>query len=185
MKKSMPMMIVCFMMFALLALGGISAGAQEIEDARLEGFVLHSEEEMILLDTQEYGEIQVNVDENTAFEGIDPMPEENAYLYITYDGNMSASLPGQIYAQKVEAFVISGEVLDAAEGYLRIAEDDTAEEVIVLLPEGAELPIVGLRIRAYTDGMMALSLPPQVNALSICAAEPTCIEGETFAMCID
>ena len=171
MKQHLFLKLLSFLVTMALMLGGAPAFAQDIGPALLEGYVLGAEEGTILLDTQEYGEIRVHVDDASVFEGIDVLPETNAYVYVTYDGNVSASLPGQVYGQKITAYVIAGEIKEVAEKSLMIVQDDTADEVIVHLPDNVEPMVPGARIRVYTDGTMALSLPPQVVARSVCGSD--------------
>lgn len=171
MKQHLSLKLLSFLVTALLILGSAPAFAQNTEAVLLEGYVLNAEEGTILLDTQEYGEIRVNVDDASVFQGIGLLPETNAYVYVTYDGNMSASLPGQVYGQKITAYVISGEIKEVAENSLMIVQDDIEDEVIVHLPENVEPMVPGARIRVYTNGTMALSLPPQVVARSVCGSD--------------
>jgi len=165
MKKIFALILALALMIPAFAETATSTEA-EIEYFTLEGIVTDVTEEFFLLDTMEQGEIQVNYDENTYFSNEIPFAA-GQYAYVTYNGQMTRSLPAQVYAIAVNVSLLTGEIteIDLENNALHIL-NDLHGLVIVHLPEtdSAENYEVGSLIGVYHTGAMMMSLPPQIGA---------------------
>jgi len=154
------------LLIAFLLLAAVASHAEVAPGSfSLEGVVANVEEGRLLVETAEFGDVAVLTDENTVWD-VDFELHPGAYVYIDYDGQMTRSIPPQVMAVTVRSHLLAGAVAEvyARDNALLI---DTKEhgQVYVRLPEnwdgGAE---PGQDIRVYFNGIMALSLPPQVGA---------------------
>lgn len=146
----------------------IAAPAEENEEMEqeifgLSGLVTEATEEYIVIADGEMGDVRVNFGEETVFEGIEAGSlAVGQYVYVDYDGKMTRSLPPQVFAMRLYAHVVTGEVTGIADGSVTVMQE--SGEVVLHLPEGAPEMAVGQHIVAYTNGMMTMSLPPQMVA---------------------
>ena len=122
-----------------------------------------SEENCILMDTAEYGEIIVNLPEGMPAEDV-----TDTHIKVYFDGAMTMSLPAQISAALViPGYTISGSITEITDGYILLGEGVSAVQVNYsegMLPEGLE---TGDAVIVTFDGMMTRSIPAQVNASAI------------------
>lgn len=134
----------------------------------LSGEILELGEGFLLLQDAVQGEVQVNLSEDTLFEGAE-LDELAAgqFVLVLYNGMMTRSLPPQVTALKVGVYAITGEVTGAEEGSFTLLRDEIGDEVIVFLSEGGEAPAEGERVTVYTNGAMTMSLPAQTTALGV------------------
>ena len=122
---------------------------------------------ILILDAM-LGDVQVNLSEDTIFDGVER--EELAvgqFVQVMYSGMMTPSLPPQITALKVGVYAIAGEVKAVEDGSMTIVREEIGDEVIVFLPENAPEIAVGMQVIAYTNGAMTMSLPAQTTALGV------------------
>lgn len=136
----------------------------------ISGEILEITQEYILIGTQMLGEVQVNLAEGTVIEGAHAL-EVGQTIVVMYNGMMTRSLPAQITAMHIGVYVVEGTVTEVEEDRVIIRSEDTAEEIVVTLPENAPELNVGDRVIAYTNGAMTMSLPPQMNAIAIVFAD--------------
>ncbi len=135
------------------------AATQELHD--LTGAITEITEEYILIlgaDGQEY---QINIGEETLYEGKDLAIGD--FIHVTHNGQMTMSIPAQIFALKIGCYMAQGVVSDIAEGqFMLTTENDlflvnaTAEQ-LAALEDGATVAV-------YHNGAMTMSLPAQVGA---------------------
>lgn len=150
-------LLVCFAAFAEPAAEALVS---------MEGTVLEiAEDGSYLINTEEHGEVQVLISEETYIEASRDIAVGD-YLYIDYSGQMTRSIPPQITASVVRMHVLEGSVIELfAEENAAMLMTETHGEVYVTLPEywnAAEIEVEVLTV--YFDGVMTMSLPPQVNA---------------------
>ncbi len=155
---------------------------EELEEAAeivdISGEILEITPEYILIGNEMLGEVQVNLAEGTVIEGAYEL-EVGQTVVIMYNGMMTRSLPAQITAMHIGVYVVEGAVTAVEEEYVMIRREDTAEEIMVALPENAPELMEGDRVIAYTNGAMTMSLPPQMNAIAIVfAGEATPAEAQ-------
>lgn len=120
------------------------------------GIVLEGTEEGFVLDTEDLGEVFVHLTEETYFEGEEPVV--GTYVHITSGGNMALSLPPQVTALKVGCYAYTGEITEMTEEYFML---DGSRRVNAE-PEKLENLSVGITVTVYSNGIMTMSIPPQV-----------------------
>lgn len=159
--------LVSFMLTLFLCVGAFaSAPADEAATELISGIVSeYVEGERILLDTETMGSVQVNLSAETPME-IDRPIQTGDYVYVAFDGAVTASLPPQLSAQSVIMHALAGDVVsvDADNGdvLIRTAE---GQEVLVHLPDAwKDAQIDFPSLTAYYNGAMTMSLPGQISA---------------------
>ena len=145
--------------------------AQAMEEATIEivditGTITEITDEYVMIDAGEMGMIQANLSDDTLIEGVDELVVGQTAV-ILYDGKMTRSLPAQITALKIGVYEVKGTVTEVADGRVTITKTEGGDEVVLTLPEGAAEIAVGDTITAYTTGVSTMSLPPQMNAISV------------------
>lgn len=139
--------------------------AQEVFD--LAGTVTEIGEDFILFETADGQLVQANLSADTVFEG--KTIEAGDFIHVTYNGQMTFSLPGQISAMRVGCYAFTGVVDEIAEGsFLLKSEMD-----ILVKATAAQLENLraGQTVTVYSNGIMTASLPGQITAEMIVAAE--------------
>ncbi len=132
---------------------------QELFD--LAGTITEISDEWILIlgaDGQEY---QVNLLPETSFVG-------NAlsigdFIHVTYNGQMTRSLPAQVAALTIGCYAHQGVVSDVTDGQFMLTTE--AEMILVnFTAEQADLIKDGATVIVYSNGAMTMSLPAQIGA---------------------
>ena len=159
--------IVKLMALLLAALVGLSAcqssapEQESIEYADIAGVVTEIADGYILIHNADQGEVQVNVSDDTIYEGTAIAVGD--YIHVTYSGAMTRSLPPQISALRVGCYVRTGTVSAVEEGGFMLAAE--GEEIRVnaekALMEGVT---EGATVTVYFNGAMTMSLPAQIGA---------------------
>ena len=136
----------------------------------IEGVVVQNDENGILVNTADLGDVLVLTVDETVWDGTDTL-EAGDYVYVDYSGMMTRSLPPQITAMVIRSYRMDGVVTEViAEENLVIINNELQGNVIVHLPEVAEgeeapaLPQANDTVTVYFNGAMAMSLPPQIGA---------------------
>ena len=156
-----------------VTIDGTEADGVSEEDELPEIFMLGGEitevgEGYFVMTDAELGEVQVNLGDDSAFDGVEP--DELAvgqYVYVIYDGKMTRSLPPQVFALRVSMYVTVGEITELTEGRMTLVRDEIGDEVIISLPQDAPALSVGDHVTAYTTGIMTMSIPAQMNAVKV------------------
>lgn len=143
----------------------------------IEGMVVEIiEGESVLIDTEQYGEVRVNIDENTRLEIYTSADEaENVlaigdYVFVNYSGIMTRSIPAQIMALSIRCYTLQGTVVEVIKDQnSALVQTDTQGEVYVHLPGAEQPPIVNVddRIHVYFNGIMTMSMPGQIQAAQV------------------
>ena len=140
----------------------------EQEVFMLGGEVTQVGEDFFVMTDAELGEVQVNLGDDTLFDGVEPGTlAAGQVVYVLYDGKMTRSLPPQVFALRVSMYATVGEITELTEGKMTLVRDEIGDEVIISLPQDAPELSVGDRVTAYTTGIMTLSIPAQMNAVKI------------------
>ena len=143
-----------------------AASEEEVfEVAELYGTVTEVTEQHIMLDVQQMGAVQVFITDDTLIEGVETI-EVGQVVKVIYDGKMTRSIPAQVTAMLIGVYVVEGEVKSVEDGRMTVVRAAEQDEVIISLPEGVQVS-AGEKITAYTDGVMTMSLPPQMNAIAV------------------
>lgn len=139
--------------------------AQEVFD--LAGTVTEIGEDFILFETADGQLVQANLSADTVFEG--KTIEAGDFIHVTYNGQMTFSLPGQISAMRVGCYAFTGVVDEIAEGsFLLKSEMDI---LVKATAEQLENLQAGQTVTVYSNGAMTMSLPAQIGAEMITATE--------------
>lgn len=138
------------------------------EVAELYGEITEITDEYVMIMADGLGEVKVLLTEDTIIEGVEAL-ELGQTAKVLYTGMMTRSLPPQITALLIGVYAVTGEVTEIGDGNVTIVSENG--EIVLTLPEGAKAPAVGDAITAYTTGVSTMSLPPQMNAVQIEAAD--------------
>lgn len=142
-----------------------SPGADAIDDltdtADLEGFVTDVQDGVILLLTREGQRIEALLTADTFMDGNEPAIGD--YIHLTYNGQMTKSIPAQIVADYVGDYMLMGLVSDMTEeGFLLTYGEQTYQ----VNATEAQLALIqdGMFITVFHNGIMTRSIPTQVTA---------------------
>jgi len=155
--------LIALLLAAVLGLSACQAtpAPESAEYADIAGVIAEITDAYLLISTADQGEVQVNVGEQTAYEG-DALAVGD-YIHVTYDGKMTRSLPPQISALRVGCYVRTGAVGEITEdGFMLLG---STEEIRV----NAEKALLeglteGQNVSVYFNGAMTMSLPAQIGA---------------------
>ena len=160
MKKLLALIIALF-------IATLSFAACAEATATLEGLITEIDDGYFLMNDVQQGIVRINLDETTVYEGTATRTSlvRGQYVYVQYNGVMTRSLPPQVSAQKVSCFQVSGTVSALLENGFIVDGDSTLKQVVV--HAGSDQPPVfkGMAVTLYYNGIMALSQPPQINAV--------------------
>lgn len=165
MKKIIGLMTALVM---LLSIGAVGL-AEAPKVFQLEGVILEvTEDGDYLIEAVPMGEVLVKVSEDTIFEGQMNLTS-GQYIFVTYNGMMTRSLPPQVSAQKIDCYFLDGVVTSLEQDEKSMLVDSREfGPVIVHLPEEMNvLPQEDDQVRVYYSGVMALSYPGQVGGLKV------------------
>lgn len=170
-KNAFSLFLALLLTFAL----PLGAFAEEpAVDTELEGFVTELVEGGFIMEDKDLGSVMLNVDETTVLDGVlaDGEIEVGQYVFVTYDGRMTRSIPPQAHADRVGCYVLRGSVGELMDIGVLLTGDELFGDVIVR-PGENELPplYVGMPATVYYNGVMALSLPGQVTASHVIVPE--------------
>ena len=187
--------IFAIILSALMAIVPVT-GETAVEEANaevymIEGQVVQADENGILINTADMGEVLVLTTDETLWEGTEAL-EAGDYAYVDYNGMMTRSLPPQITATVIRSWRMEGVVSEVyAEENAMLITTGTHGEVYVHLPATAEdavpadeaqaetdaeapageqqveaaiLPAAGDNVTVYFNGVMTMSLPGQISA---------------------
>ncbi len=113
-------------------------------------------------------EVQVNLYEDTLFEGKEI--EAGDFIHVTYNGMITFSIPGQINAMKIGCYAHTGHISDlSGTGFLL----NTELEPIFVNADSTMLEGLqdGMTVTVYSNGAMTMSLPARIGAEMITATE--------------
>lgn len=151
---------------ACLPLSALGAAAPEVTTQQLSGLIQQVGESHLLMTDAQLGEVRVNITEKTQLEGIYPEApmEAGQYITVTYNGVTTRSMPPQVHGDRVACFRLEGTVAELRTGGFLLTGDAVQGQAIVNLPEGFPQAREGMNVTVYYNGIMALSMPPQVSA---------------------
>lgn len=167
--------IIAILSAVLLAAFGLSVSATETTDTtntadlsglaeevqELIGTVEEITDEYYLILTTDGQRIQVNLDASTGFDG--NAPALGDLIHVFYDGKMTRSIPAQVTAQHIGCYYHTGAIVELTQEGFTLDADEQIIEVHAQqeLLGGLEN---GQQVKVYTNGIMTMSLPAQVNA---------------------
>lgn len=164
MEDKNPMKLISIILSILLAFGACATAEPAAET--ITGVVTeYVHGQYMVIENAQLGTVQVNLAPETPIEA-DRAIQAGDYVYVSFDGAMTASLPPQISAKNVVMRTLTGDVVsvDAKNNDVLIRTAD-GQEVLVHMPDewkGAKIDFPTLT--AYFDGAMTMSLPGQISA---------------------
>lgn len=137
------------------------------ENHQFEGYVTEIIDGGFVLEDIQRGQVILNTDDSTVWDGllIDGELEAGMYVMVDYDGRLTRSIPPQAHADRVGCYTLQGAVSEVAENGLLLTGDERFGDVWVktgLVDARHVYP--GMTLLVYYDGIMAMSLPGQVTA---------------------
>ncbi len=163
------------LMMALTSLTALAEGANlpspsadmPLDAVILSGFVLEVQDEYLLMQVPQNGQptagmhVQVNLDEDTLFEGADVAVGE--FVHVVYNGMMTRSLPAQITAMNVSNHKLQGIVSEMNEAGFTLTYMEDVYFVNATAQQMASIQD-GMFVTIWHNGMMTSSIPAQVTA---------------------
>lgn len=140
--------------------------AQELYD--LSGIVTEISEGFVMIETFDGQTIQVNTSDETLREGKEIAVGD--FIHVTYNGQMTFSLPAQVFGMKLACYTHAGVVGEITEGQFVLEAEGTTVLVRADADQLASLE-AGMEVIVYTNGIMTASLPAQVTAEWIAAVQ--------------
>ena len=165
-KKILLAALACALLLPVAA-----AGLAETAPGKLlQGLITEVGDGYFVMNDEAIGPVRVNLDDaQTTYEGIAAKDTlaVGQYVLVTYNGAMTRSIPPQVTAQKVSCFVLSGVVTEILQNGYVVEGDSVIDRAIVHMGEGLAPVYLNMQVTVYYSGVMALSMPPQINALYV------------------
>lgn len=144
----------------------------EQEQPEMTGTVTEITEDAIIFTTADGQTIQANLSEDTVQEYL--LPSETLtvgdFIHVTYNGQMTRSIPAQIAAIAVRAYVQQGQVTAMGDAYFMLKTELDEIQVNCTAEQLAQVS-EGAQVTVYFSGAMTMSLPAQIGAELIVVAE--------------
>lgn len=144
----------------------------EQEQPEMTGTVTEITEDAIIFTTADGQTIQANLSEDTVQEYL--LPSETLtvgdFIHVTYNGQMTRSIPAQIAAMVVRAYVQQGQVTAMGDTYFMLKTEFDEIQVNCTAEQLAQVT-EGAQVTVYFSGAMTMSLPAQIGAELIVVAE--------------
>lgn len=160
------------LIFALVALS-LSALAESAPTYKetVEGIIEEVREDGILITPHEGVAVLARLPEDLVIDGPDALMPGMPVI-VTYNGIMTRSIPAQITAETVVIPTLTGAIVSVETDRFLMEQDDDLGPVFVRLTEDSVIPEAydfeeGSRLQVVFSGIMALSMPPQTNALFV------------------
>lgn len=144
----------------------------EQEQPEMTGTVTEITEDAIIFTTADGQTIQANLSEDTVYEYLLPSKTLTAgdFIHVTYNGQMTRSIPAQIAAMVVRAYVQQGQVTAIGDTYFMLQTEFDEIQVNCTAEQLAQVT-EGAQVTVYFSGAMTMSLPAQIGAELIVVAE--------------
>ena len=139
----------------------------------LYGQITEITDEYLMLEGTEQGKVQVNLLDDTLYNGAIQQSElaVGQYAEVLYDGKLTRSIPAQAAALAVNVYPLTGTVDEVQEdGRVLVIPTDGGAQVLLSLPEGTTVA-GGETATFYTTGVATMSIPAQMNAIGVEKAE--------------
>lgn len=142
------------------------------EQPEMTGTVTEITEEAILFTTTDGQTIQANLSEDTVHEYL--LPSETLtvgdFIHVTYNGQMTRSIPAQIAAMMVRTYVQEGQVTAIGDTFFMLKTEFDEIQVNCIAEQLTQVT-EGAQVTVYFSGAMTMSLPAQIGAELIVVAE--------------
>lgn len=117
----------------------------------------------LIIETQDFGLVEVHFTQETLLEGAEDFVVGD-YIFVSYNGVMTRSLPPQVTAEKVTAYRFTGTVSQLGENGFMLTTETVGDVWVNALPEQLETVANDQEVTVYFDGVMTMSLPGQISA---------------------
>lgn len=163
MKKMIALITAVLLVIAVGCAAYSESDAEQL--VSMEGLVSEITEEGYMIETEEFGVVQVLVSEETYTETSRDVAAGD-YLYIDYNGQMTRSIPPQVTASAIRMHCIEGTISEIfADENAVLLSTESHGEVYAVLPEVWNVAEIEAEIlTVYFNGAMTMSLPPQIGA---------------------
>ena len=154
---------------ALFAVSAASADETQGYAAGFSALILAVEDGTLLVeDVESQTQYEVHLSDQSQIISDGPLYEGN-FVTIQYDGKATRSDPAQITAGCVTRFTVSGPVAEISEqDNTLLVDDKLGSQVLVRLPDVFKAgDYEGCYVVVCFSGAMTMSLPGQVNALTV------------------
>ena len=159
----------------------------QTEDGMTQVYMLHGQiteitDEYLMLEGTEQGTVQVNLLDDTLYDGAIQQSElaVGQYAEVLYDGKLTRSIPAQAAALAVNIYPLAGTVDEVQEdGRVLVTPTDGGAQVLLSLPDDVTVE-AGETATFYTTGVATMSLPAQMNAILLKSGSPFAIDGKRF-----
>lgn len=146
----------------------------QTEDDMTQVYMLHGQiteitDEYLMLEGTEQGTVQVNLLDDTLYDGAIQQSELaiGQYAEVLYDGKLTRSIPAQAAALAVNIYPLAGTVDEVQEdGRVLVTPTDGGAQVLLSLPDDVTVE-AGETATFYTTGVATMSLPAQMNAIGV------------------
>lgn len=146
----------------------------QTEDSMTQVYMLHGQiteitDEYLMLEGTEQGTVQVNLLDDTLYDGAIQQSElaVGQYAEVLYDGKLTRSIPAQAAALAVNIYPLAGTVDEVQEdGRVLVTPTDGGAQVLLSLPDDVTVE-AGETATFYTTGVATMSLPAQMNAIGV------------------
>lgn len=146
----------------------------QTEDGMTQVYMLHGQiteitDEYLMLEGTEQGTVQVNLLDDTLYDGAIQQSElaVGQYAEVLYDGKLTRSIPAQAAALAVNIYPLAGTVDEVQEdGRVLVTPTDGGAQVLLSLPDDVTVE-AGETATFYTTGVATMSLPAQMNAIGV------------------
>ena len=175
-------MILAAAILVVLGIGFAVKGASDrkltdetqTEDGMTQVYMLHGQiteitDEYLMLEGTEQGTVQVNLLDDTLYDGAIQQSElaVGQYAEVLYDGKLTRSIPAQAAALAVNIYPLAGTVDEVQEdGRVLVTPTDGGAQVLLSLPDDVTVE-AGETATFYTTGVATMSLPAQMNAIGV------------------
>ena len=126
---------LCLAALLALPLAAYAQESEEEESTTLEGYVTEIIDGGFVLEDKQRGQVILNTDESTVWDGvlIDNELEAGMYVLVDFDGRMTRSIPPQAHADRVGCYTLQGVVSEFYESGVLVTGDEIFGDVIVNL----------------------------------------------------
>ncbi|HNW85451.1 MAG TPA: hypothetical protein PKJ47_00735 [Candidatus Limiplasma sp.] len=147
----------------------VSAGlAQQADSGSLQGLITEVGESSLVMNDLANGAVRVILEEGrTVYKGNAEKASMavGQYVFVRYSGAMTGDNPPQATADTVECYWVKGTVSEILQnGY--VVKGDSVLGTVMVHTDAQLAPVfLNVPITVYYSGIMALSMPPQIEAL--------------------
>lgn len=148
----------------------LPAMAEQPAAQTLQGLITDVGDGYFIMEDQSLGTVRIVLDDViTVYDGVAVKGKLTLglYVFVQYNGQLTPGTPPQVTAQKVGCYVVNGTVGDILQNGYLVTGDSVLGDVLVHMGQAMPSVYTGMTIAVYYDGVMALSMPPQITAAYI------------------